>query len=155
MTVNDQSARKFQLHAQVLNAGTTESRLIVLSTGLSFWGGFDPKTGRIIDQHHPEAGICVSGCALALPASRGSAGTPAGVAESLRVGVGPSAIIVQGVDVNIMIGAAVAARLYDINVPVVALGPEDYARLENNQHISIRADGMLTVTYPPATESTH
>jgi len=54
-----------------------------------------------------------------------------------------------------MIGATVAARLYDINVPVIALKPADYARLEDGQHITIEDDGVVTVTCPPSIEPTH
>lgn len=135
-----------QFRSQVLHAGSARTRTVVLDEELSFWGGYDPNSGRIIDQHHPQAGVCVAGLALVLPASRGSAGTPAGVAESLRVGRGPAAIIVHAADVNIAIGAAVAARLYKLNMPVVALARDDYAMLQDDQHIDIRDDGLVTIS---------
>ena len=60
----------------------TRSRLIVPApvrgdillspTGLSFWGGVDPVTGRIIDAHHPLRGQNVAGRLLMMPSSRGS-----------------------------------------------------------------------------------
>lgn len=145
MTVAHQHPGGLRFQSQVLNPGRARARMIVLSSRLSFWGGFDPKTGIIIDQHHPEAGVCVAGMALVLPGSRGSAGTPAGVAESLRVGRGPAAIIVSAVDVNIMIGAAVATKLYQLDVPVVAVNNDDYPMLVSGHHVTISEDGSVMV----------
>ena len=31
---------------------------LVTHQPLSFWGGYDFKTGTIIDKHHPLAGVC-------------------------------------------------------------------------------------------------
>ena len=76
------TAPSFQ--GRVLAPGTAEGPLLVLSEALSFWGGFDPASGRIVDRHHPQAGAVLAGQVLALPESRGSAGTPAGLAEAIR-----------------------------------------------------------------------
>ncbi len=121
----------------VLHPGQAVGRLLKLSDTLSFWGGFDPRDGRILDQSHPEAGQYIAGTILALPGSRGSAGTPAGVAEALRRKVGPVAILLPAPDVNIMIGAQVAAQLYGIGMPVLELSPRDYDGLINGARISV------------------
>jgi predicted aconitase with swiveling domain len=34
---------------------------LVLDEPLSLWGGVDPATGEIIDAHHPQRGVNVSG----------------------------------------------------------------------------------------------
>lgn len=150
MTIEVGAPASLRFQSQVLHPGNTRARIVVLSSELSFWGGFDPKTGIIIDQHHPEAGICVAGMALVLPGSRGSAGTPAGVAESLRVGCGPAAILVRGVDVNIMIGAAVATKLYQLDVPVVAVSDDNYPMLVSGDFVAISEDGLVTIDAGPA-----
>ena len=79
----------------VLNPGDALANTLVLDDSLSFWGGFDPKTGRIIDQHHPQCGQSISGKVMVLPRSRGSAGTPAGIAESIYRKTGPAGIILR------------------------------------------------------------
>ena len=44
-------------------AGRTGEAL-VLDEPLSFWGGLDPETGRLIDVHHPQAGAMLTGRVL-------------------------------------------------------------------------------------------
>ncbi|MEE8455432.1 MAG: DUF126 domain-containing protein, partial [Limibaculum sp.] len=82
---------------------------------------------------------------LVMPGSRGSAGTPAGVAESIRRGTGPAAVLLGTADVNIAIGAMVADRLYGSAVPVLAVAPEDYPRLRSGDEIAIAVDGTVTI----------
>ena len=130
----------------ILHPGKTAGPLLKLSDPLSFWGGFDPRDGRILDRSHPEAGQCIAGTVLALPGSRGSAGTPAGVAEALRRMVGPVAILLPAIDVNIMVGAQVAARLYGIEMPVLELDAGDYDGLVNDARITI-SDAEVSVVH--------
>ena len=111
--------------------------ILKLEEPLSFWGGFDPKTGRIIDRSHPQHGRSVNGCMLALPGARGSAGTPAAIAEALRAGCGPVGFILPQPDVNITIGVIVANRLYQMKVPVCLMAPHDYQALHTGQQIQL------------------
>jgi predicted aconitase with swiveling domain len=134
------------IRATVLNPGQCRARALVLDEPLSFWGGFDPVRGVIVDRHHPQRGECLAGKILVMPGSRGSAGTPAGVAESIRRGTGPAAVLLGTADVNIAIGAMVADRLYGSAVPVLAVAPEDYPRLRSGDEITIAVDGTVTVT---------
>jgi len=134
--------------SRVLQPGYADGTLTVLEEALSFWGGYDPKSGTVIDRQHPQVGVSISDRIVALPASRGSAGTPAGVAESLRLRHGPRGVILRAVDVNIAIGAAVAAQLYECAVPVVTVTADDYSRLISGQRIEIREDGTVIVQTP-------
>ena len=111
--------------------------LLKLSEPLSFWGGFDPKTGEILDQHHPEAGQRIAGQLVAMPGTRGSAGTPGGVAEAYRLGVGPKAVILPSPDVNLVIGTMTAQSLYGQTHPVVTISAKDYASLVTGTHVAI------------------
>ena len=81
-----------RLQARVLYDGTAAGRVLWLDEPLSFWGGFDPATGVIIDANHPQNGECLKDRILVLPATRGSGGTPGGVAEAIRLGTGYSSL---------------------------------------------------------------
>ncbi len=129
----------------VLNPGRCRAPALVLDEPLSFWGGFDPVRGTVVDRHHPQRGACLAGKVLVMPGSRGSAGTPAAIAEAIRRGVGPAAIVLGSADVNIGIGAMVADRLYGGATPVLAVAPEDYPRLRSGDEIVIAVDGTVTV----------
>lgn len=120
-------------------SGGAEGAVLRLSEPLSFWGGFDPETGRILDHSHPEVGAVITGRILALPGLRGSAGTPGCVAEAVRRGSAPIGFITPAPDVNLAVGLLVAERLYGLNVPALALDPPDFDALPNGA--LIRVDG--------------
>lgn len=117
----------------VLNDGTVTAEALVLETPVSFWGGFDPVTGKILESGHPQRGHEISGKVLVMPYAKGSSGTPAGVAESIRVGTGPAAIVLGKPDANIAVGAKVAAQLYGINIPVIVVTLEHYMVIQTGQ----------------------
>lgn len=129
--------------SDVLIAGSAEGAALILEEPLSFWGGFDPQTGKIIDTHHPQYGEAVAGRVLFIPASRGSAGTPGGIAETLRNGSGPCAFVLGKRDVNISVGVLVANRLYDLQVPVIEIRLSDMALFSSGDQICIERSGNL------------
>ena len=130
--------------SRILTPGSAKAATLVLSEPLSFWGGFDPQTGIILDQHHPQAGVCVKDRILVLPAARGSGGTPACIAESLRRKVGPAGVILKAADINIATGTLVAKTLYGTNCPVVCVNADDYETLCQATKLAIAEDGTIT-----------
>ena len=100
----------------------TSASELRLSEPLSFWGGVDPQTGRIIDQSHPQVGESIAGKVLRMPHSRGSSSSPSVLAECLRLGTGPTAIILDQPDPMVTLGTAVARILYGIEC-TVTVGP--------------------------------
>jgi len=131
------------MRTTVLNPGACQAEVLVLDEPLSFWGGFDPVHGTIIDQRHPQCGASLAGMAVAMPGSRGSAGTPATIAEAIRRGCGPAAFLLTSHDVNIAIGAMVTDRLYGGTTPVLALAPENHAQLRTRETVEIARDGAI------------
>ncbi len=133
------------IHSTILNAGSATGPVLVLSEPLSFWGAFDPRSGRIVDTHHPQCGTVLAGKILLMQESRGSGTAPGAIAEAIRLGTAPSALILIMPDINLAIGAAVAARLYGNKCPVLAVTGEQYLRLTIAPHITIAEDGQITV----------
>ena len=99
--------------------GVSPPTALVLDEPLSLWGGVDPATGEIIDVHHPQRGANVSGRVLVMPAGRGSSSSASVLAEAVRAGTAPAAIILGEPDLILSIGSAVAEELYGVRVPVV------------------------------------
>lgn len=118
---------------------------MVLDDTLSFWGGFNPQNGEIIDVHHPQYRQLVGGSILCIPQSRGSAGTPGGIAETLRNGSGPLAFVLAERDVNISVGTLVANRLYDLEIPVLQVSLSKMNRIRSGDHISIDCGGVISI----------
>ncbi len=117
------------LAGTTLNEGRAEAAVLVLSEPLSFWGGLDPASGRIIDRRHPQDGTAVSGRILVMEAGRGSSSGSSVLAEAIRAGTAPAGIILLRRDAIVITGALVASALYAIACPVVLARPEDWAAI--------------------------
>ena len=127
---------------QLLSEGTAEADVCALSAPVSFWGGFDPQTGIILEAQHPQRGLCLKGRFLLMERGKGSSGTPAGVAESLRNGSGPAGVILVEPDVNIATGALVAAQLYGKVCPVLLVSASDFIEIGTAKRLRYQ-EGLL------------
>jgi predicted aconitase with swiveling domain len=133
--------------ARTLVAGRAEGVALVLEEPLSFWGGLDPATGRLIDVHHPQHGATVTGRVVLMPAGRGSSSSSYVLAEAIRAGTAPAAVVLGEPDPIVALGAIVARELYGTRVPIVRLDPEAFARIRDGDRLVVHADetGAATV----------
>ena len=106
---------------RVMVPGEAVGEVLRLDEPLSFWGGMDPSTGRVIDRRHPQVGESITGRVLAMPFGRGSSSGSSALCEAIRAGTGPAAIVMAEPDEIIALGAVVADELYGRLVPVVVL----------------------------------
>jgi uncharacterized protein len=127
----------------ILLAGTAQGPVLLLDEPLSFWGAFDPRTGIIIDIHHPQSGQNLKGKVLMMLESRGSGSAPGGLAEAIRLGTAPAAIILVQADINLAIGAAVAETLYGKSCPVLAVTTQEFEKLSKAAYLHISHDGTV------------
>lgn len=126
-------------------AGAAQGDLLVSGEALSLWGGYDARSGEIIDRRHPLSGQVASGKILALPASRGSSTTTAVLLEAVRSGSAPAALITRGVDSFFALASLVAVELYGSGLPVVALTAEDFDKLPLAGKAVIDMDGTIEI----------
>ena len=132
------------IEARVLIPGCAIGPAMVLDETLSFWGGFNPLNGEVIDVHHPQFQQLVGGSILFIPQSRGSAGTPGGIAETLRNGSGPLAFVLGEADVNISVGTLVANRLYDLEIPVLEISLAAMEQISSGDYVTIDQRGKIS-----------
>jgi predicted aconitase with swiveling domain len=125
--------------------GSVAGEALVSGAPLSFWGGYDFRTGTIIDRHHPLAGVRAAGRILAVPFSIGSSTTTAVLLEAVRAGTAPAAIVTTGVDAFFALASIVAGTIYGRSFPVVALDAAEFARLATGMTIAIDRPGTLTI----------
>lgn len=126
-------------HIPGLACGTT----LVLDEPLSLWGGIDPSTGTIVDRQHPQCGESIAGRILVLPHGRGSSGGSAVLAECLRAGTGPAAIVMKDLDPILLVGALVAGELYPgIECPIVS-SPDHYDTLVGDLSTIVHPNGVI------------
>lgn len=128
-----------------LIAGRAEAAALVLAEPLSFWGGIDVGSGCVIDRSHPDLGATVRGVVLVMPGGRGSSSSSSVLAECLRLGTGPAAIVLSIPDPILTVGAIVAQTLYNRSCPIVVCPIEG---LRTGTTVRVEADdtGAATVT---------
>ncbi len=115
------------------------------SEPLSFWGGYDPKTGEILDRLHPLSGERAAGRVLAIPFTKGSSTTTQVLLEAIRAGTAPAAIVSRGEDAFLALASIVADEMYQKPIPVLAVTPEDFARLRTGQQMEILETGLIEI----------
>lgn len=134
------------LSGKLFIAGSAKGIALVSREPLSFWGGYDWKTGEIIDRRHPLSGEIAVGRVLAIPFTRGSSTTTAVLLEAIRAGTAPAAIITTANDFFFALASVVADELYAAPIPLVAVAPDDFARLKTGDEIEIDGRGMILVS---------
>jgi predicted aconitase with swiveling domain len=123
--------------------GEAEGEALVTHDALSFWGGYDFRTGEIIDKHHPLHGVRAAGRILAVPFSKGSSTTTAVLLEAVRAGTAPAAILTTGTDAFFALASIVADVMYGKSFPVVALAPDDFASLRSGEPLIVERGGRI------------
>jgi predicted aconitase with swiveling domain len=111
-------------------------RALVLTEGLSLWGGMDPATGELIDVHHPQRGANLAGRVVVMPSGRGSSSSASVLAEAVRAGTAPAAILLGEPDLILSIGSAVAEELYGVTVPVLVLPLAELAAIQDGDELT-------------------
>jgi hypothetical protein len=131
--------------------GQAEGELLISHEPLSFWGGYDYRTGEIIDRRHPLSGSTAAGRILGVPFSRGSSTTTAVLLEAVRAGTAPAAIVTTGVDSFFALASIVADELYGRSIPMIVLEADDFAKLQTGDWVRVRRDGAIVCAHPSRT----
>lgn len=137
------------MSARSLVHGKAEGAVLTLNDPLSFWGGFDSASGKVIDRFHPQHGACLSGMILFMERGRGSSSGASVLAEAIRLGTAPVAIILLDEDAIIATGALVAQMLYGTDCPVVALrNKAEWQRLSSLPRLVVEAGTSEVLVTP-------
>jgi predicted aconitase with swiveling domain len=121
-------------------AGAGEA--LVLTAPISFWGGVDPKTGRIADVRHPQCGQNIAGKVLFVPGTIGSSSASAVLLELVHNGKAPAALVLHEPDAILLLGLIVAKEMGWGTPVAVRLDRSAYARFAR-QHVTVETDGEI------------
>ncbi|MFE0015194.1 aconitase X [Mesorhizobium sp. NPDC059054] len=144
--------------ARSILGGSAQGAVVATQEALSFWGGVDPATARVIDVHHPLHGSCLTDAILMMPSSRGSC-TGSGVLLDLVLnGRAPAALIFSEAEDVLTLGALIASELFGKPLPVLRLTPQAFAALASAKtarisDTAIEADGLSLSVSPPASSA--
>jgi hypothetical protein len=135
--------RQHQGHSIV--AGEADGTALVLQEPLSLAFGMSLETGRVADVRAPQLGALIAGQILVMPVGRGSSTASTVLAEAIRLGVGPLAIVLREVDEILAIGAIVARTLYGRVCPILVADAADFDTIRTGDRIRICTDGTYTI----------
>ena len=121
-----------------------KGQILVCEEGLSFWGGVDPDTARIIDVHHPNYGEFVCGKILMMSSSRGSCSGSGVLLQLALKGLAPAALIFWEPESILTLGAIISDRLFDCPIPIIKLERGLYKDLSFEKEDEIK---NLTLIY--------
>jgi predicted aconitase with swiveling domain len=129
-------------------AGSARGEAVAADVPLSFWGGFDPETGLIIDRRHPLAGKSAAGRVLVIPSGRGSCSGSGVLLEAIHNGTAPAAIITSRLDPIIGLGCILGDELYARHPPLVVISDRDRSLIETGDVVEVDHRGLVTITKP-------
>ena len=127
--------------SEVLLSGDAEAPLLRLDKPISFWGGVDPATGRILDPRHPQYECNVGGHILAMERVVGSSSGSSVMMELLANGNAPAGLITTETDAILTLGVIVGREMGYGSIPVFLVTPETLWLLPALLHMT--SDGCL------------
>lgn len=120
-------------------------RILALTHPISFWGGVDPATGRIIDARHPQNGAIVAGRVLLLPGTIGSSSASAVMLELVHAGLAPAALVLHEPDAILLLGCVVASQMGWRTPPALQV-PRTVQAGWPEAEVTVSADGTIAQT---------
>ncbi|MGT2447027.1 cis-3-hydroxy-L-proline dehydratase (plasmid) [Ensifer adhaerens] len=143
------------ISARSILSGSADGPIIATEEALSFWGGVDPATGRVIDVHHPLHGLCLTDGILMMPSSRGSCTGSGVLLDMALTGRAPAALVFSEAEDVLTLGALIAAEMFGKSLPVLRLSRDAFkalaqAKTARISDTAIEADGLTIPVAPPA-----
>jgi predicted aconitase with swiveling domain len=88
--------------------GIVEAKAIVTKDAISFYGGVDPDTGRVVEVGHELEGTSITGKILVFPTGKGSTVGSYTMYRMMKNNTAPAAIINQQVDTITAVGCIIS-----------------------------------------------
>jgi predicted aconitase with swiveling domain len=76
-----------------ISSGNAQGEALVTSMGISFYGGVDPESGRIVEKGHELEGQSIAGRVLVFPTGKGSTVGSYTLYRLKKAGLAPAAIV--------------------------------------------------------------
>jgi predicted aconitase with swiveling domain len=135
------------LRGRKVVGGKSEGLALVTTAFISGWGGVDPRSGTIIETHHPLRGQSFKGRVLVFPGAKGSSGWSNTFHMCRLMGTAPAAFIFTHMTTKIALGAVVthAPAMTDFDLDPLSL-------IATGDWVSVNADeGWVEVRPASAT----
>ena len=80
-------------HGRKISSGSVEGEALTTTMGISFYGGIDPETGRVVEKGHALEGQSIGGKVLVFPTGKGSTVGSYTLYRLKKAGNAPAAIL--------------------------------------------------------------
>ncbi|MFX1572376.1 MAG: DUF126 domain-containing protein [Promethearchaeota archaeon] len=97
-----------KLQGRKIYNGIVEAEALVTKDGISFYGGVDPDTGKVVEVGHELEGQSVSGKVLVFPTGKGSTVGSYTMYRMMKNNTAPAAIVNEQIDTIIAVGCIIS-----------------------------------------------
>jgi len=138
-------ASQIVLRGRGIVEGKCTAHALVSNRPISFLGGVDPTTGKIIERNHDLYGECIKDRVLCFPHGRGSTVGSYVLYSLAKNGLAPKAIINRRADPVIVVGAVIA------NIPMI--DQVDISQMRTSDLVEVDAyKGIVKILKPAGLE---
>ncbi len=97
-----------KLKGRKIYKGIAEGEAIVTKGGISFYGGVDPDTGKVVEVGHELEGQSITGKILVFPTGKGSTVGSYTMYRMKKNNTAPAAIVNEQIDTIIAVGCIIS-----------------------------------------------
>ncbi|MFH1225131.1 MAG: DUF126 domain-containing protein [Candidatus Diapherotrites archaeon] len=97
-----------ELKGRKISPGKAKGEALVSKMGISFYGGVDPDTGKVVEKGHDLEGKSVSGKVLVFPQGKGSTVGSYTLYRLKKNGKAPAAIVNAECETIVAVGAIIS-----------------------------------------------
>ncbi|MCJ7633409.1 DUF126 domain-containing protein [Candidatus Bathyarchaeota archaeon] len=97
-----------KLKGRKIYKGIAEGEAIVTKDGISFYGGVDPDTGKVVEVGHELEGQSITGKILVFPTGKGSTVGSYTLYRMKKNNTAPAAIVNEQIDTIIAVGCIIS-----------------------------------------------
>ncbi|MHA2392075.1 MAG: DUF126 domain-containing protein [Promethearchaeota archaeon] len=127
-----------KLSGRKIYKGIVEAEAIVTKDGISFYGGVDPDTGKVVEVGHELEGQSISGKILVFPTGKGSTVGSYTMYRMKKNDTAPLAIVNTQIDTIIAVGCIIS------EIPCV--DKIDISQIKTGQHLVVNGmEGTVEV----------
>lgn len=127
-----------ELRGRKICRGRAEGEALVSKEAISFFGGVDPDTGRIVEKGHPLEGKEVTGKILVFPRGKGSTVGPYTIYRLKKNGKAPAAIVNKECETIVAVGVIISE--------IPCIDKIDIDKIANGNRLVLNADeGIIEI----------
>ena len=97
-----------KLNGRKIYKGIAEGEAVVTQEGISFYGGVDPDTGKVVEVGHELEGQSITGKILVFPTGKGSTVGSYTLYRMKKNNMAPAAIVNRQIDTIIAVGCIIS-----------------------------------------------